>query len=193
MASGGSSSFLSLECEGQIFLVDRKLLADSSPVISALSERWQEGDTSEFSLPGSATGLANLLDILRGRPAQLSLDTVAEVLQPANYLGVAAVTRVCQDFLTRSLEPDTVGRIWRQAIDYQLGELEAECKDLVISRFQEVATTGEFLLLDCPGLLAILRDDRLVVSGEEEVWEAALAWLQAGDQGAGVIIFHTNY
>ena len=54
--------------------------------------------------------------------------------EKSGCLEVAAVTRICQDFLTRRLQPDTVARIWRQASDYKLGGLEAECKDLVINR-----------------------------------------------------------
>ena len=102
MASVISPSDITLKCEGQSFPVNKELLAASSPVFFArFSDRWQkEGDTSEVSLPVSATGLAKLLDILSHRSALLSLDTVADVLEAANFLLVAEVTRACEVFLS---------------------------------------------------------------------------------------------
>ena len=92
------------------------------------------------------------------------------MLQAADFLRVAAVTRACEVFLSGILEPGNVLRISDLARQFQLWGLEAECKDVVLSRFQEVVATEEILQLKFPELLATVKDYRLVVSGEGEVW-----------------------
>ena len=125
MASASSDSDITLKCEGQSFLANKELLAASSPVFLArFSDHWQH-DTSEDSLPVSATGLAKLLEILSHRSAYPSLDTVPDVLEAADFLQVAAVTRTCEVFLSGSLEPGTVLEISNLAGQYRLGGLEA--------------------------------------------------------------------
>ena len=107
----GSFSDITLQCEGKSFPAHKLLLAASSTYFSALfSGSWQEeGDGSMASLQAvSATGLAAVLRSLYGRPARLSLATVEQVLQAADFLGVAAVTATCQVFLSRNLVPGTV-------------------------------------------------------------------------------------
>ena len=101
----GSFSDITLQCEGRSFPANKIILAASSTYFSALfSDCWQEeGDGSQASLLAvSATGLAEVLRSLYGLPARLSPATVAQVLQAADFLGVAAVTRTCQVFLSRS-------------------------------------------------------------------------------------------
>ena len=107
----GSFSDITLQCEGRSFPANKIILAASSTYFSALfSGCWQEeGDGSQASLLAvSATGLAEVLRSLYGLPARLSLATVAQVLQAADFLGVDAVIRTCQVFLSRSQGPGTV-------------------------------------------------------------------------------------
>ena len=127
MTSAISNSDITLKCGDQSFLVNKKLLSDTSNYFFTMfKEPWQKGDTSEASLDTlSTTGLAKLLDILSHRPAHLSLDSVTDVLEAADFLQVAEVTRTCEVFLSGSLEPATVGRISGLAGDYWLGGLEA--------------------------------------------------------------------
>ena len=181
----GSFSDIILKCEGKSFPANKIILAASSPYFSALfSDCWQEeGDGSEASLHAvSAIGLAEVLHSMYGRPARLSLATVAQVVQAADFLQVAAVTRTCKVFLSRSLQPGNVLGISEVARQFRLGGLEAECDDMILNRLKEVAATKEFLLLEFPRLESILGDDRLAVSSEGVVWSSALVWLHGGDQ-----------
>ena len=142
----GSFSDVTLKCEGKMFPANKIILAASSPYFSSLfSDLWQqEEDGSEASLHAlSAVGLAEVLRSLYGHPVRLSLAKVAQVVQATNYLQVASVTRTCEFFLSKSLEPGTVLGISNLAGQFQLGKLEVECRDMVLSRFQEVAGTEE--------------------------------------------------
>lgn len=61
---------------------------------------------------------------------------------------------------------------------YMCGELERAARNYIYQNFRDVIRTDEFLQLSEERLFTLLKSDKLRVTSEHQVLEAALSWIQ---------------
>ena len=96
------------------------------------------------------------------------------------------VASALEDAIIRALTVDNCGEALFGAGRAGLWRAEGAARALAAARFEAVAATAGFLLLDEDHLAALLDDDHLAVAREERAFEAVVAWMRAGAAaGAG--------
>lgn len=88
------------------------------------------------------------------------------------------VQEVCCEFLKRQLDPSNCLGIRAFADTHSCHELLHFADKFTQERFQEVIEGEEFLLLPIRQLVEIISSDELNVRSEEQVYNAAMAWVK---------------
>jgi kelch-like protein 17 (actinfilin) len=112
--------------------------------------------------------------------AVISIDmaNVFSVLPVANLLQMIGVQEACCQFLGSQLHPSNCLGIRGFADLHNCQGLWKKCTLFMQQRFPEIALHEEFLELEFEEVKEIISDGNLNVRGEEQVYEAAMAWLK---------------
>ncbi len=112
--------------------------------------------------------------------SRLNIDqsNVQELLPVANLFEMKGVVNACCTFLASQLHPSNCLGIRRFASTHTCNGLWKKCDMFMQQRFPEIALHEEFLELGFEEVRKIVSDSYLNVRGEEQVYEAALAWVR---------------
>ena len=112
--------------------------------------------------------------------AVISIDmgNVFHILPVANLLQMEGVQEACCQFLASQLHPSNCLGIRNFADLHNCQGLWKKCTLFMQQRFPEIALHEEFLELRFEEVIFIISDSNLNVRGEEQVYEASMAWLK---------------
>lgn len=88
------------------------------------------------------------------------------------------IQHYCCEFLSKQLDPSNCLGIRAFADTHHCSELLNISSTYCAQHFEEVASNEEFKNLPYDQLKEIIKSDELNVSCEEEVYKAAMAWIQ---------------
>ena len=157
----------------------RVILASLSAYFRAMfTGEMAESRKKEIVINGiEPSALKALVDYAYTACIQLTEDNVQSLLAAASALQFDEVKEAGSQFLLRQLDADNCLGIKRFAEVHGCHHLRSVAEVYSAQWFTDVHQQEEFLALSLEEVKAILSSDRLNVTTEYEVFEAALAWL----------------
>lgn len=158
----------------------RSILAACSPYFRAMfSGDNRESKEGVVVVKGlDPVAVKDLIDFCYSGKVKIDTTNVLHLLPAACFLQLAGVQDACCLFLTSQLHPSNCLGFRKFADLHHCVSLWKKCNVFIQQRFPEVALQGEFLDLTFEELSEIIADDHLNVRGEEQVFEAAMAWVK---------------
>ncbi|XP_028279824.1 kelch-like protein 10 [Parambassis ranga] len=95
----------------------------------------------------------------------------------ADYLDIEELMQICCNFVEKRLCPHNCIGIWQFTKNYYTPELYLRALDYVLSHFEEVVFSEEFLQLSAQDVSYIISSDKLNVRQEAAVFEAIIRWI----------------
>lgn len=133
-----------------------------------------------------------LVDFCYTGEIEVTSKNVEALLAIVSHYEFVDIETECSAFLESSLTLDKENCLWYYwiACVYTLNELKVESKHLVETLFMTVKNTDNFLLLDFSQLYEIIESAELVVSHEEEIFSAVMAWINhdASNRGKHIAV-----
>lgn len=158
----------------------RVVLAACSPYFHAMFS----GDMKE-SHQGRVTikefdpsAVKSLIDFCYNCSITIDLGNVLQILPVTSLLQMDGVQDACCIFLAGQLHPSNCLGIRKFADLHHCIGLWKKCNMFMQQRFPEIALHEEFLELTFEEVQKIVSDSNLNVRGEEQVYEASLAWIK---------------
>ncbi|KAK7489369.1 hypothetical protein BaRGS_00019313 [Batillaria attramentaria] len=169
-----------LNVSGTRFHAHKVVLAGYSPYLRAMfTNGMLESARDTVEIHGiEADTMDLLLDFMYTCSIVISVENVQHVLQGASLLGLTSLRNMCAHFLQSHLTPSNCLGIHRFADMYSCTELEAMAREFIFQNFLLVSHTEEFFELSEDQLIGLLQSDKLHVTNENQVFEAACAWIR---------------
>ena len=158
----------------------RVVLAACSPYFTAMfSGEMKESQQGVVTIKGfNPQAIKSLIDFCYTAKISLDINNVLEVLPAASLLQMSGVQDACCTFLASQLHPSNCLSIRKFADMHNCIGLWRKCNMFMQQRFPEIALHEEFLELGFKEVEKIISDSNLNVRGEEQVYEAAMAWVK---------------
>ncbi|XP_065190337.1 kelch-like protein 3 [Sycon ciliatum] len=126
-----------------------------------------------------------LLEFAYTKKVKIGQGNVHRLFNSADCLRFPGLKEACFRYLLRTLDTDNCLGMWTFASAHtgDRGGLEEAALELVKKNFKDVVLSSSFADLGLDGLMALLNNDDLVVEKEEQVYEAAMTWLEHDAEG----------
>lgn len=155
----------------------KMVLASCSPYFYAMFTGFDESRRDRITLQGvDYQALLLLVEYVYTALVDVTEDNVQVLLTAANLLQLTDVRDACCDYLQTQLDPTNCLGIRDFADMHGCLELLNYADTYVEQHFGEVVQFDEFLNLTPAQVAGLIRSDRLLVPGEEKVYEAVIAW-----------------
>lgn len=118
-----------------------------------------------------------ILNMIYDGKVMISVSTVQSILCAASIFQIDHLKEACSKFMIKQLSAHNCLGIKGFAEAHGCCELKELAHRHSLSRFTEVSTSEEFLALDISQVTDLLNFDNLRVSSEEEVFDAAVGWI----------------
>lgn len=109
---------------------------------------------------------------------KIGKDNVQTILSAASIFQLDDLKKACANFLVQQLAPCNCLGIRAFAQTYGCARLEEQAWKHTLLRFVEVSSTEEFYNLELTQVCQLLGCDHIKVSSEEQVFDAALSWIE---------------
>ena len=129
-----------------------------------------------------ADALRAIVSFCYSSKLHITKDNVQDLLTLATMLQMEGVQYACSKFLGSQLHPSNVLGIRSFADAHSCATLLHRCNLFLQQRFPEIVLHEEFLQLSYDAVLEIVSNDNLNVRGEEQVYEAVLAWVRHNEE-----------
>ncbi|XP_029634942.1 kelch-like protein 2 [Octopus sinensis] len=169
-----------ISVEGHQFHAHKIVLAGCSPYLRAMfTNGMLESEKNWVEIHGTDQNtMAYLLEFMYRGSIEITVDNVQSLLQGSSLLGLHSLRNLCAHFLQSQLTASNCLGIHYFADMYTCIELEATARHYIYQNFLDVIRTEEYLQLSEERLLDLLNSDKLQVTSEHQVFEAACHWLQ---------------
>ena len=158
----------------------RIVLAACSPYFSAMfSGSMRESREGVVTIKEfHPQAVQHVIDFCYQASISINFANVFQILPVANLLQMSGIQEACCQFLAAQLHPSNCLGIRSFADLHSCSGLLKKCTLFMQQRFPEIALHEEFLELGFTDVKKIISDSNLNVRGEEQVYEAAMAWLK---------------
>ncbi|XP_063054161.1 kelch-like protein 38 [Engraulis encrasicolus] len=165
--------------EGTELPCHRAVLASSSLYFHAMfCSSFQESCRPRVVLGGvSAEALAALVAYVYTGVVGITPELVLPLMQAASMLQYGRLFEACSAFLQTQLAADNCLGMMRLAESLSCGSLRRQACQVAARCFPALRASDDFSALSPSELADVLGDDRLC-AGEEQAFEAMLAWIQ---------------
>lgn len=126
--------------------------------------------------------LGSILDFAYTGRVELNIENIQPLLRAADFLQLDLLSNECARYLEYKMAHSNVLGIRRLAALHNSQRAVRATDRYIQSHFVAVSESEDFLLLDVDALCDILARDELHVDSEEQVFEAAIRWLQFDEQ-----------
>lgn len=169
-----------IEVDKTTIKAHRVILAACSPYFHAMFSRpMKESQQGIVTIQGfEASAIENLIDFCYNACITIDLENVLSILPAACLLQMDGVQEACCQFLGNQLHPSNCLGIRKFADIHNCPTLLKKCSMFMQQRFPEIALHEEFLELTHEEVKVVISDSNLNVRGEEQVYEASMAWLK---------------
>lgn len=169
---------ITLKVNGKEIRAHRIVLAACSPYFRAmLTTGFLESNLGTITLQDcEENAVEELVKFLYTCKLNLNELNVEHVLAAAALFQLQLVVQNCADFLGTLIRIANCLGIQSLAMQYSLSNLESKVTSFINWNFMAVSRESEFVLIPAQQLSKIVRNDRLHVKMEEDVYEAVLRW-----------------
>ncbi|KAJ8021102.1 Kelch-like protein 20 [Holothuria leucospilota] len=166
--------------ENQKFLAHKVVLAGCSPYLLAMFTNGMLETAKDFvEIQGiDPIAMEIILSFMYTGTIEITVENVQIVLCGASMLNMASLRNVCCTFLQAQLDASNCLGIHSFADMYSCEDLKNVAQRFIYQHFPEVIQTEEFFLTPEQDVVKLLKSDQLQVDNEEEVYEAAMSWLE---------------
>jgi len=170
---------VTLKIQARQFHAHKTILASSSPYFEAMfTSCMEESQMSEVEIKDvSPEAMELLIDFCYTTTITIEEDNVQQLLPAACLLQMSQVQQYCCEFLSKQLHPSNCLGIRAFADRHSCNELLNISQTYTAQHFEEVSQSEEYLLLPIEQLVNILSSDELNVKSEEDVFKAAMDWM----------------
>lgn len=170
---------ISILISDRVFRAHKVVLISASPYfeamfLSGLAESHKESVVLQDIEPEAFEAILNMM--YDGK-IMITMGTVQDILCGASIFLLDHLRHACSDFMTKQLSPHNCLGIKTFAESHSCYELMELARRHSLSRFTEVSSFEEFLTLDLEQVTDLLSRDNLRVNSEEEVFDAAVGWI----------------
>ncbi|XP_073472599.1 kelch-like protein 34 [Aquarana catesbeiana] len=175
---------VSLVVDGHEFPAHKSLLACSSDYFNAMFKDYtKESRASVIHLKViTAAGLQNILDFIYTAWLSLSLNTLEDTLEAANYLQVVDAIPLCSKFLINSCDLKNCCFVANISLKYYLvdalEEAEQFIKNNLWNLLQEDIEGTELVELNVKSMINLIKSDNIPKVNEQCLLHLVLKWLQ---------------
>lgn len=165
---------------GRKFKAHRHVLSSASPFLERLMntdmKESNEGVVFLETIPESI--MVDILDfIYTGSVQILTVNRAQEIIAVADYLLLPALKTVAEKVLLQKLNTSNCISNYSFGETYGCSELVSRTKRFILENFTTVARSDEFLDMTSEELALWISCDEIFVTGEEEVFEILLRWI----------------
>lgn len=184
---------ISILISDQVFRAHKAVLISASPyfeamfLTSGLAETHKDSVVLRDIEPQAFEAILNM--IYDGK-IMITVGTVQDILCAASIFQLDHLKQACSEFLTKQLSPHNCLGIKGFAESHGCYELMELARRHSLSRFTEVSSSEEFLILDIEQVADLLSHDNLRVNSEEEVFDAAVGWIHYCSEGRAKHMAH---
>ncbi|XP_047628725.1 kelch-like protein 18 isoform X4 [Phacochoerus africanus] len=127
---------------------------------------------------GHASALEALINFAYNGHLAIDQQNVQSLLMGASFLQLQSIKDACCTFLRERLHPKNCLGVRQFAETMMCAVLYDAANSFIHQHFVEVSMSEEFLALPLEDVLELVSRDELNVKSEEQVFEAALAWVR---------------
>lgn len=139
----------------------------------------KENGQMEISINGVAGDiLQQLIEYCYSGEIAIDSVNVEKIAKAATMLQFTAVEADCCEFYTPMLTAPNCLGIRRLADQHNMLQLKENAHTFVLDHFVEVSQWDEFHHLSADQLTALLKDDKINVATEEDVFNALMVWIK---------------
>lgn len=170
---------ISISVTDKLFRAHKIVLISASPYfkamfLSGLAESHKDAVTL---LNIESEAFEAILDMIYDGKITISVGNVQSILCAASVFQIDHLKEACSEFMIKQLSAHNCLGIKSFADGHGCSELMELAHRHSLSRFTEVSKSEEFLMLDVNQVADMLCRDNLRVSSEEEVFDAAVGWI----------------
>lgn len=170
---------ISITVAGKLFRAHKIVLISASPYfkamfLSGLAESHKDAVILQNIDPDA---FGAILDMIYDGKIVISIGSVQAILCAASMFQIDHLKEACSKFMAKQLSAHNCLGIKSFAEGHGCCELMELAHRHSLSRFTEVSKCEEFLTLDINQVTDMLYRDNLRVSSEEEVFDAAVGWI----------------
>lgn len=158
----------------------RIVLAACSPYFRAmLTTGFAESYMSTISLQDcDADSVQQMVNFFYSCELTITQDNIEGILATANLFQITEVVNECGEFMMDEIQMENCLGIQSLAYQYSLASLKSKVDNFLAWNFMSVCIEEEFSLIPGQQLDQIISQDSLHVNGEDDVFEALMAWYQ---------------
>ncbi|KAK4826628.1 hypothetical protein QYF61_010556 [Mycteria americana] len=170
----------SIEVGDHKFSAHRIVLAASIPYFHAMfTNDMMECKQDEIVMQGmDPSALEALINFAYNGHLAIDQQNVQSLLMGASFLQLQNIKDACCTFLRERLHPKNCLGVRQFAETMMCAVLYDAANSFIHQHFVEVSMSEEFLALPFEDVLELVSRDELNVKSEEQVFEAALAWIR---------------
>jgi len=161
----------------------RIVLCATSPFFyNALNSDMKEKDEGVIRLKEiSKAVMEEVLEFLYTGHVDVTQHNAYELFAQADYFLIPSLKVLCGTVILRTLSLSNCVMNYYFAMKYQWEELQRAARRFILANFVAVAETEDFLNLSSKQVEEWISSDKIIVKGEEEVFEVVMKWIQRGE------------
>ncbi|KAK3732611.1 hypothetical protein QZH41_016081, partial [Actinostola sp. cb2023] len=171
---------VTLKVDDKEIKAHRIVLAACSPYFRAmLTAGFAETFMSTISLRDcNPESVQHMIDYFYSCKLTITQDNIEGILSTASLFEIPEVVQECGEFMVEEIQLDNCLGIQSLASQYSLTSLKSKVDNFISWKFMNLCVEEEFTLIPSRQLDQIISQDSLHINGEDDVFEALMAWYQ---------------
>jgi len=172
---------VTLRIEGQDFAAHRCVLSAASPYFRSLfTSGFKENESNVVELQEvlSAAAVSEALRFIYTGEALVNASNAQDLFKVADYLIIPSLKTKVTEYLKESIDATNCLELELFASQFSCESLEQAAVAFKLENFASVVKSDDFKALDFEKVKELVSHDEIIVSREEEVYEAVVSWVK---------------
>ena len=173
--------FLKTRAEHQGFPVHREVLVAFSPYLKELCESDSAtGNSKEILLQElSPSILVSIIEYFYTGVITITTENAQDIFNAAALLQLQTLQTVSENYLVKCTNPQNCLQLMSLALKWSSQQLLESARQCMGGNFTKVVESSDFPSMEAKDLKAVISGDSLVVSSENDVYDAVRRWIES--------------